>query len=49
MSSCCLILLFVEFIILDRINFIGIDLVKINFEIKLFMFSNFSKSNFDKK
>ena len=36
-------------LILDRIDFIKIDLVRIDFEIKLFMFSNSSKSNSDRK
>ena len=39
---------FVE-LILDRIDFVGIDLVKIDFEIKLFIFCSFSKSNSNRK
>ena len=40
--------IFIE-LILDRINFIGIDLVKIDFEVKWFIFKNFSKSDSDIK
>ena len=36
-------------LILERINFIGIDLIRINFKIKWFMFNNSFKSNFDRK
>ena len=36
-------------LILNRINFVEIDLVRIDFEIKWFMFSSSSKSDSDKK
>ena len=39
---------FVE-LILDRIDLIGIDLVRIDFEVKWFMFGSSSKSNSDRK
>ena len=40
--------IFVE-LILDRIDFVGIDLGRIDFEVKWFMFGNFSKSDSDIK
>ena len=40
--------IFVE-LILDRIDFIGINLVRIDFEKKRFMFSSFSKSDYNIK
>ena len=39
---------FVE-LILDRIDFIKIDLVRIDLEVKWFMFGNTSKNDFDRK
>ena len=39
---------FVE-LILDKIDFIGINLVRIDFEVKLFIFGSSSKSNSNKK
>ena len=39
---------FIE-LILDKIDFVEIDLVRIDFEIKWFMFDNSSKSDSDKK
>ena len=36
-------------LILDTIDFSGIDLARINFEIKWFMFDNTSKSDSDRK
>ena len=35
--------------ILDIIDFIKIDLVRIDFEIKLFIFDSFFKNNLDRK
>ena len=40
--------IFVE-LILDKIDFVIIDLVRINFEVKLFMFGSFSKSDYEIK
>ena len=39
---------FIE-LILDRIDFVIIDLVRIDFEVKWFMFGSFSKNDPDKK
>ena len=39
---------FVEFI-LDRIDFINIDLIRIDFEVKWFMFGSSSKSDSNRK
>ena len=39
---------FIE-LILDRIDVVGIDLVIIDFEVKWFIFSNFSKKDFEIK
>ena len=39
---------FIE-LILHKIDFDGINLVRINFEAKLFMFNSLSKSDYDKK
>ena len=36
-------------LILDKIDFIEIDLVKIDFEVKLFIFGSSSKSDSNKK
>ena len=39
---------FVE-LILDRIDFIGINLIRIDFEINWFIFGSFVKNDFNKK
>ena len=48
MTKCVFGSVFVE-LILNRIDFIKIDLIRINFEAKLFMFSSSSKSDSDRK
>ena len=48
MLQCVFSFTFIE-LILNRIDFVEIDLVRITFEVKQFMFDSFSNSDSDKK